>query len=58
MLEFSYRPQVFYGFCRGEWKSDGTVKEWDRDVDVLVLLNSDPWKQQSSGGMKNNKHEE
>ena len=41
-----------------EWKRDGTVIEWDRDVDVLVLLNSDPWKQQSSGGMKNNKHEE
>ena len=58
MLEFSYRPQVFYGFYRGEGRSDGTLMELDRDVDVLVLLNSDLRKQQSKGDMKNNIHEE
>ena len=71
MLEFSYRPQVFYGFCRGKRSSDGTLIEWERDVDVLVaifsplfliekrvLLNSDLWKPQSRGDMENNIHEE
>ena len=41
MLEFSYRPQAVYGFHRGEGRSDRTLIEWDRDVDVFVLLNSD-----------------
>ena len=34
MLEFSYRPQVFYGIYRGEGRNDGTLIEWDRDVDM------------------------
>ena len=34
MLEFSYRPYVFYSFYRGEGRSDGTVMEWDMDVNV------------------------
>ena len=58
MLEFSYRPQFFYGFYRGEGRSDGTLMELGRDVDVLVLLNSNLRKQQSKGDMKNNIHEE
>ena len=58
MLEFSYRLQAFYGFYRGEGRSDGTLIELDRDVDVFVLLNSDLQKQQSRGHMKNNIHEE
>ena len=59
MLEFSYRPQVFYDFYRGEERSDGTVIEWDRDVDVLVLLLTlDFRKQQCRGDMKNDIHEE
>ena len=53
MLEFSYRPQVFYGFYGGLGRSDGTLREWDRDVDVLVLLNSDLLKHESRGDMKN-----
>ena len=36
MLEFSYRLQVFYGFKRGEVRSDGG----ERDVDVLVAISS------------------
>ena len=40
MLEFSYRPQVFYGFYRGEGKSDGTLIEWQRNIDVLVAISS------------------
>ena len=40
MLQFSYRFQVFYGFYRGEGRSDGTLIEWDRDVDVLVTISS------------------
>ena len=39
MLEFSYRPQVFYGFYRGR-RSDRTLIEWERDVDVLVAISS------------------
>ena len=58
MLEFSYRPQVFYGCYRGKERIDRTLIEWDRDVDVLVLLNSDLRKLQSRGGMKNNIHKE
>ena len=45
-------------FYRGEGRSDGTLIEWDKDVDVLVLLNSNPRKQQSRGDMKNTIHEE
>ena len=52
MLEFSYRPKVFYGFRRDEGRSDETLIERDRVVDVLVLLNSDLRKQQSRGDMK------
>ena len=40
MLEFSYQPQVFYAFYRGEERSDGTLTEWERDVDVLVAISS------------------
>ena len=40
MLEFSYRSQVFNCFYRGEQKSDRTVIEWERDVDVLVAISS------------------
>ena len=58
MLEFSYRPQVFYGFYRAEGRSDGTLIKWDMDVDVLVLVNSNLQKHQSRGDMKNNIHEE
>ena len=54
MLEFSYRPKVFYGFRRDEGRSDETLIEGDRVVDVLVLLNSDLRKQQSRGDMKKN----
>ena len=44
-------------FAEGEeeWRNSN---KWDRDVDVLVLLNSDLWKQQSRGDRKNNIHEE
>ena len=58
MLKFSYQPQVFYGFYRGEGSSDGTLIEWGRDVNILVLLNSDLRKQQSRGDLKINIHEE
>ena len=40
MLEVSYRSQVFYGFHREEGRSDGTLKEWKRDVAVLVAISS------------------
>ena len=40
MLEFSYRHQVFYGFYRGEGRSDGTLIESERVVDVLVAISS------------------
>ena len=40
MFEFSYRPQVLYGFYRGEGRSDGTLIEWERHVDVLVAISS------------------
>ena len=58
MLEFSYRTQVFYGFYGREGRSDGTLIEWDRNVDFHVLLNSNLKKQQSRGDVKNNIHEE
>ena len=41
-LGFSYRPQVFYGFYRGEGMSDGTLTEWERDVNVLVAISFPP----------------
>ena len=58
MLEFSYQPQVFCGFYRGKGRSDGTLIEWGRDVNILVLLNSDLRKQQSRDDMKINIHGE
>ena len=58
MLEFSYQPQDFYGFHRGEGMSDRTLIEWGRDVDVFVLLNSNLWKEQSRVNKKNNIHGE
>ena len=69
MLEFSYRPQVFNGFFRGEG-SDETLIKWDKDVDVLVAISSPPHlvgksvvklrpsEQQSRGDMKNNIHKD
>ena len=57
MLKFFYQTQAFYGFYRDKGRCDWTLTEWDRNADVLVLLNSDLWKQQSSGDMKNNIHE-
>ena len=39
-VEFSYRPQVFNGFYRGEGRSEGTLVEWERDIDVLVAISS------------------
>ena len=36
MLEFSYRPQIFYSFYRREGRSGGTLIEWGSYVDVLV----------------------
>ena len=36
MLDFCYQPQLFNGFYRRERRSDKTLIEWDRDVDVLV----------------------
>ena len=38
-----------------EWRNSN---EWDRDVDVLVLLNSDLRKRQNRADRKNNMHEE
>ena len=68
MPEFSYRHQDFYVFNRGEVRSDGTLIEWERDVDVLVAISSllilveksyvTFQKQQSKEDMKNNVHEE
>ena len=40
MLEFSYRPQVFHGFYRGEERSDWVLIKWERDVDALVAISS------------------
>ena len=67
MLEFSYQIRVFYGSYRGKRRSDGTVIDLGRDVDVFMtlfpshsfwyrsgLLNSNLWKQQSRVYMKNN----
>ena len=42
----------------GERRGDRTLIEWDRDVNVLVLLNSDLRKQQSRSVMENYIHEE
>ena len=68
MPEFSYRQQDFYGFYRGEVRSDRTLIEWERDVDALVAISSPLvlveksfvklQKQQSTGDVKNNMHEE
>ena len=57
----------FYVFYRSEWRSGGILIEWERDVDILhpppppphfivdkVLSNSELWKQQYWGDMKNN----
>ena len=68
MPEFSYQYRDFYGFYRGEVRSDGTLIESERDVDVLVAI-SYPLilaeksvvklqKQQSRRDMENNVHEE
>ena len=38
IFEFYYRPQVFYGFYKGERRNDETLIEWGRDVDVLVAV--------------------
>ena len=40
MLEFSFWHHVFYGFYRGEQRSDWTLIEWERDADVLVGISS------------------
>ena len=40
MLELSYRHQDFYGFYGWEVKSNGTLIEWERDVDVFVAISS------------------
>ena len=48
----------FFIFTEGRGGVVGLLIEWDRYVDVLVLLNSDLWKQQSRGDKKNNIHEE
>ena len=42
---FLWTSGFFYGFYREEGKGDGTIIKWDRDVAVLVLLNSDLRKQ-------------
>ena len=67
MPEFSYQHRDFYGFYRGEGRNDGTLIEWERDVDVLVAIFSPLilveksvvkiQKQQSRGDMKSNKQE-
>ena len=68
MLIFLINLRFFYVFYRWEGRSEGTLIECSRDVDVLLtvlptpdsgreeLLNSDPRKQQSMGDMKNNIH--
>ena len=38
MFEFSYRPQVYYDFCRGEGRIGEALIEWKRDVDVFVAI--------------------
>ena len=38
MPEFSYRHQDFYGFDIEEVRSDGTLIEWESDLDVLVAI--------------------
>ena len=38
MPEFSYRHQDFYGFDIGKVRSDGTLIEWESDLDVLVAI--------------------
>ena len=43
MLEFSDKPQIFYGFYRGEGRSDKTLIEWDKDIDVLVAVFPPPY---------------
>ena len=68
MLEFSYWHQNIYGFYGGEVRSDGTLKEWERYVDVLVAISSPLilvgksvvkfQKQQSRGDLENNIHGE
>ena len=40
MLEFSYRPQVFFGFYRWEKRSDGILIKWERDADDLGAISS------------------
>ena len=57
-LNFLIDLRFFYGFYRGEGRSDGTLLEWDKGVDVILLLNPGLRKQQSRGDMKNNIHEE
>ena len=67
-MEFSYQHRDFYGFYRGEGRNDGTLLEWESDVDVLVAIFSPLilveksvvkiQKHQSRGDMKNNIHEE
>ena len=68
MPEFSDRHQDFYGFYRGEVRSDRTLLGREKDVDVLVAISS-PFilvetgvvklqKQQSRGDMKNNIYKE
>ena len=42
MPEFSYQHRNFYGFYRGEVRNDGTLIEWERDVDVLEAISSLP----------------
>ena len=68
MLEFSYRPQVFYGLYRGYQRSEGTLIEQSRDDDVLAVISFllilveksvvKLWPSQAAGDMKNNIHEE
>ena len=48
----------FFIFTEGRVGVMGLIIEWGTYVDVLVLLNSDLWKQQSRGYKKNNIHEE
>ena len=70
MPECSYRHQDFYSLYRGEVRSDRTLIEWERDVDVIAAVSSPHplilvekgvvklQSQQSKGDMKNNIHEE
>ena len=52
MLEISYRLQDFYGFYRGEVRSNRALIEWERDVNVLVNVVR-LQKQQSRADMRN-----